>query len=124
MSKTKKFIPSILSGAGISVIIVLASVLILAMLLRFTKIPENVVYPVNQVIKLVAIFMGSFISVKGEKGFLKGMAVGSIGMALSFAVLCLVSGASFTPSALLDVLFASIIGGISGAIKVSAKKNS
>lgn len=60
------------------------------------------------------------ISVKGEKGFLKGLAIGLAATVLSFLVFGLIGGGlSFGWAILIDLVCGAVMGGLSGAISVN-----
>ena len=62
----------ILKGVGIALALSFLGVIILASVLRFTPLPDGVIYPANQTIKVVSAGIGALLFVRGEKGFLKG----------------------------------------------------
>ncbi len=121
MSKNKGFARQVFLGAGFSVIFLLLGILIFAILLRFTPLSEKSIYPVNQFIKLFAAFFSVLVAVKEEKGFLKGLISGALGMFFCYLILSLFCGFALFKGVLLDVVFSAIIGGIAGVIKVNAK---
>ena len=45
-------------GVSLAIIVCLAAVLIFALVIQFTGLPESVIMPVNQFIKVLAIFIG------------------------------------------------------------------
>lgn len=123
MSKNSNGIVSqSLKATIFSVITTLVGVLIFALILRFTTLSTSVVKPVNQFIKILSIFLGCFYCVYGNKGILKGLAVGiffSLCINLLFA---LFSGDNIAIGSLaLETLFCAIIGVICGVITVNLK---
>lgn len=116
---------SILRGAMISVSISLVLILLFALLIKFFNISQSFILPINQVIKIISIFIGTlfaFGKVK-EKGFLKGMLIGLIYTILAYSVFSILAGEfSFSLTSLTDMLFGAIIGGISGILVVNLKK--
>ena len=110
----------VLKGVLTAVLITLACVLVFALLLDVTGMSENVIKPVNQFIKLISVFLGTVLFVKGEKGWLKGLLTGLFSSLLSALLFGLISGgASFGISMLIDVLFGAAMGAISGVISVN-----
>ncbi len=110
----------VLRGVITAVLITLACVLIFALLLDVTGMSESVIRPVNQFIKVLSVFAGTVLFVKGEKGWLKGLLIGLISSLLSSLLFGLISGgASFGLSMLIDVLFGAAMGVISGVISVN-----
>ena len=78
------FLGQFIKGVITTVAITLVCVLVFALVLSLTDLGDGVIRPVNQFIKLAAVFCGVVISVKGEKGFLKGLAIGLAATVLSF----------------------------------------
>lgn len=114
----------IFKGSITSVSITLVLILIFALILRFVNIGDNFIMPINQLIKIISIFIGVYSALKfhKEKGWIKGMFIGIIYSVLSFVVFSILSSQLiFSISSLLDVLFAGIVGGISGVISVNIK---
>ena len=99
-------------------------ILVFALLIRFVNIPDSFISPINQIIKVICIFLGCFISLKKtNKGFIKGMFIGLIFTVLAFLVFSFIAGTfNFNLSILLDILFGILIGGISGIIAVNIRK--
>ena len=79
-------------GVSLAIIVCLAAVLIFALVIQFTGLPESVIMPVNQFIKVLAIFIGCFFSLRGSKGWLKGGLVGLIAGGLTFLLFALLGG--------------------------------
>lgn len=116
----------ITKGTLISLCVSLVLVLVFAFLLKFTNIPESIIYPINQVIKGLSIFLGVFISLKKSKelGLVSGLLIGFIYTMLAFLVFSLLAGAfKFDITLLTDVVFGAIIGAICGIICVNIKKS-
>ena len=110
------FLGQFIKGVITTVAITLVCVLLFALVLSLTDLGDGVIRPVNQFIKLVAVFCGVVISVKGEKGFLKGLAA----TVLSFLIFGLIGGGlSFGWAILIDLVCGAIMGGLSGAISVN-----
>ncbi|MBO5926195.1 MAG: TIGR04086 family membrane protein, partial [Clostridia bacterium] len=62
-------------GVIISLIFTLISILVFALILKIFSLNNNVIKPINYVIKVTAVFLGTFIAVKEEKGILKGFII-------------------------------------------------
>ena len=116
---------TILRGSFIAVSISLMLILGFALIIKFLDISENLIMPINQIIKIVSIFFGTlfaFNSFNKNKGFLKGFAIGVIYTVLAYLTFSILAGQfSFTLTSLTDMLFGGIIGGISGIIVVNIK---
>ena len=113
----------ILKGVGFALGFSFIAVIILANILRFTPLPEKVVYPVNQTIKVVSILLGTFFFVRGEKGFLKGGAIALMFTALSYLTFSAIGG-NFSLSAwiIIELFLATFAGVIGGAIAVNVRR--
>ena len=89
----------IVKGVALALCFSLLAAVVFANVLRATTVPDKAVYPVNQTIKIVAVSIGTLVFVRGEKGFIKGGAIGLLFTALSgvrrgfFAVLADIRGA-------------------------------
>jgi putative membrane protein (TIGR04086 family) len=102
----------------------LLSTVILAIVLLCTPLPDTVIYPVNQVIKALAIALGTISFIRGEKGFIKGGVVGLIFTALSFLAFSAIGGDfSLSWLILLETLLAVIIGALCGALAVNMRRD-
>ena len=113
----------ILISSVIAVSISLVLILIFALLLRFVNIDTGFIMPINQVIKMVSIFIGCLVGFKSNKynGFLKGLAVGVVYTVLAYLIFSLLSFSfNFNIAFIFDILCAMLIGGISGIIVVNA----
>lgn len=123
-TKKNVFLQSV-SGALTALSITLVLILIFALLIRFTSIPDNTIMPVNQAIKIISLFFGIFFALKKnrEKGFVKGLIIGLIYIILAYIVFSLLSGKfAFSPTNIIDVVFAIIIGGLCGIICVNIRR--
>ncbi len=124
----KKFsspiLANILKGSLIAVSISLILILLFAVLIKLTNIPDVAISPVNQVIKIISIFFGCFLCLKKlpQKGLLTGSFVGMLYTVLAFLIFSLLGGTfSFNLTLLSDIIFATIIGGICGIMAVNKK---
>lgn len=116
---------SIFRGSFIAVSISLMLILLFALLIKFLNINENLIMPINQIIKIVSIFFGVFLTFNffnKNKGFIKGFLIGIIYTILAYLIFSILAGKfSFTLTSLTDMLFGGIIGGLSGIIVVNLK---
>ena len=110
-------------GVSLAIIVCRAAVLIFALVIQFTGLPESVIMPVNQFIKVLAIFIGCFFSLRGSKGWLKGGLVGLIAGGLTFLLFALLGGFPSGLRILWDLLFCVGVGILSGIISVNLKKD-
>lgn len=114
---------SVIKGVFFTLIIVLAGVLIFAGVIKITSLSASVIKPVNQFIKVIAVFLGCFLSVRGRLGFLKGALIGVLGTVLIYLVFSLMGGdLSFGLSFVVDLIFGLTVGVVSGIIAVNVGK--
>lgn len=126
MSKTSDagFLLSVVKSVLISVVFVLIGVLVFALFIKIFGFTSSVIRPTNQVIKVLSLFCGVMLCVRGEKGFIKGATVGIFSIVLTYFLFALLGGEGlFNISFILDVIFGAVIGAISGVIAVNVKKN-
>ncbi len=131
MSKSKvkfKFnsplLASVLKGSFIAVSVSLILILLFALVIKFANIPDVAIAPVNQGIKIVSIFLGCFFALKKypQKGLLTGSLIGIIYTFLAFFVFSLLGGTiQFNFTIFIDIVFAIIIGALSGIFSVNKK---
>ena len=114
------FFGQIVKGLITGLAISLFGVLIFALVIDFASLGDGVIKPINQFIKLLAIFGGCAVAVKGEKGFLKGAIIGFSITAFSFLIFGLIAGSfgSFVVM-LIDLACGTVMGLLSGAICVN-----
>lgn len=132
MNKTKSkitdsgLIVKIIKGALCALSVSLVLILIFAFLLRFIAIDDEAISPVVQVIKGISILTGVLIALKSvsEMGFINGIIIGLTYTIVAFVCFSMLDGFNFEFSKTLlnDIIFGSIIGGISGIIAVNMKK--
>lgn len=117
---------NILKGSFIAVSLSLVLILVFALLIKFLNISESLIMLINQIIKIVSIFVGTFFTFNAyskNKGFLKGMIMGIIYTILAYSVFSILAKElSFTLTSFTDMLFGGVIGGICGIIVVNIKK--
>ena len=120
--ESKNFISSVIKAALLALIISLAGILLFAVVVKFTAPTETVIKTVNQFIKIIAVCIGCFLSVKGNAGLIKGAVAGAICTFLTYAVFSLMSGSPlFSAEMLIDLLLTAVVGGISGIIAVNVR---
>ncbi|MBR6736899.1 MAG: TIGR04086 family membrane protein [Clostridia bacterium] len=119
MFKSSSLLKGVLSSLAFS----LVCVLIFAMLSAIFSFGEKVILPVNTIIKILAVFIGTVISVSGEKGLLKGALTGALIVVLNYLLFSLIGGSlTFTLRFLWEILLGLVIGALSGIIAVNVKK--
>ena len=112
----------VVRGVIIAILITLLGVLLFAFLLSVTNLSDKVIKPVNQFIKLLSVFFACFLTIKEDKGFIKGGVIGIISSVLCLLIFALISGVFNFFTCLIDVICAFIMGGLSGVITVNVRK--
>lgn len=112
-------------GIGVAVVLTLALVLVFALFIKLFSIGSSVIMPVNQIIKLLAVFTGCFLCLKPGKSVIKGAIVGAGVIVFTYFLFAAIAGEiSIGWGNLLDLLFGAAAGGISGAICALVKGKS
>lgn len=115
---------SVLKGSLISVSVSLVLILVFALLIKFLNIPDSVIQPVNQAIKIISIFCGCWFALKNfpKRGFVTGALLGVVYTILAYLIFSVLSKTfSFDITLFIDILFALIIGAICGVFLVNKK---
>jgi putative membrane protein (TIGR04086 family) len=121
----KNNILSLLSGTILSVCVTLILILAFAFIIKITNLSDNLIFPINQVIKIISIFVGVLLTLRisKDKGFLKGILIGITYYILSFIVFSILQGDfSITMNNIYDLLLTSFMGGLIGIIVVNIRK--
>ena len=114
---------AVIKGVLTAVLISVVFSIFFAVVLRVAPVPDRVIYPVNQVVKVLAAFLGALFFVRGEKGWKKGLLVGILFFALSYVTFSGVGGTfSLSPLALAELLFTTLGGVIGGVIGVNLRR--
>ncbi len=102
-----------LKGTLVSMVFTVAAILLFALIIKETGIGDNVIAPVNQIIKIAGIMAAAYFAVKGmaEKQWLTGGFSGMMFILLSYLVFSLIEGI-FGNVALLfsDMLMGLLVG--------------
>lgn len=124
--KTKKaFWSQIIKGVLLATSVSLIGILIFALIIKFVGISSNLIMPINQVIKVISLFLGCFFALKTDstKGLLKGLIIGFLYTIFAYLLFSLLSTKfAFNLTLLNDILFGTLIGGICGIIAVNLRK--
>jgi len=114
------FLRSVIRGVIVAVGTSLALVLLFALILNLTGLSDAVIRPVNQFIKLISVFGGCLVAVKGDKGWLKGLIIGFVSTLLSILIFALLAGGfNGIVGVIVDLVFGAAMGAISGIICVN-----
>lgn len=123
-SKSRQNIIRILKGTLFSIIISLVLLLIFALVLTYTNIPETTIMPVTLIITGISILIGSMISTRKirKNGLLNGGTVGLLYIIFLYIVssLCFV-GFSITLNSFIMLAIGAITGIAGGIVGVNKK---
>ena len=119
----KSIIIDTLKSSIIALVITLLFVLIFGIILKFVDVPANIITPINQVIKVVSVLIGSLIGFKTKSGgAIKGCLTGIIYTVLSMFIFIIVGVKLNQSFNWIDIVFGLVIGAISGIIAVNTGK--
>lgn len=124
--RNTKGVGRLVRGLGVSILTTLVGVALFSLLMQWVKPSDGAIRVFNQVLKLLSIALGVWSAVGrgGEKGLMRGAAVGLGYMGLGVALYAILSGqqAAFS-SYLADLAMGIAGGGIVGMIlsNISAK---
>lgn len=121
----KNLLLSILSGTVVAISITLILILIFALVIRFCDINDGCIFPINQIIKVVSMFVGAVVFLKKhqQKGFLKGILMGITYYILSYIIFSILQGRfALSINNLYDFLLTTLMGGLIGIIVVNFMK--
>ncbi len=125
VDRKKNNIVKLLNGTIVAVCLTLILILLFAVLIRFTGINDKVIFPVNQIIKIVSLFVGTFIALKGlkEKGLLKGIIIGFAYYVISYLTFSILQGSfALNIANFYDLILTTVMGGLIGLIVVHMGK--
>jgi putative membrane protein (TIGR04086 family) len=113
----------IIKSVGISLVFSLFLSVAIACALRFFSVSEKVIYPINQGVKVLAVFVGCLAGVRGEKGLIKGVVAGLLFTALSYLTFSALGGDFSLSWWIVIELFLSLLSGaVGGAVAVNIRR--
>ncbi len=113
----------IIKGVGLSLAFSFLCAVVFASVLQLTALPDKIIYPVNQTVKVLSIVIGALVCVRGEKGWLQGLAIGALFAALSYlAFSALGGGFSLSWLLFLELALSLFAGAIGGVVAVNLKR--
>ena len=123
MPKTRKrTLLSLLKGLLIAVALTLVCMLAMAAALVYLQMGDRLLTVLNQLVKLLAIALGTCAAVPrgGSRGFLTGVEIVLLYMALGYAMYVLLGGGSFAVGNMLgEMLLGSAVGAVTGAVRAN-----
>ena len=123
-SKTKinGFGLTILKGSVYAVIGMLLGVLVFAIFVKLLYMSNGTIKVINQIIKGMAIAIACFLTVREEKGLVKGALIGLCGCVFTALIFSIMGAQSFfSVGLLIDLIMGVIVGAIFGIIAVNIK---
>ncbi len=113
----------VIKGVLTALAISLLFAIFFAVVIRVASVPEKVIYPVNQTVKVLAAFLGALFFVRGEKGWKKGLLVGVLFFLLSYVTFSAVGGSfALSPLAIAELVFTALGGVIGGVLGVNLRR--
>lgn len=123
MQEKATFISSVIKGVLTALIITLVGVLIFGFILKITGLSSIVIKSVNQFIKVISIFLSCSFCVRGQFGLVKGGIIGVISSVLTLLLFSLFGvGENVMQNFFVELIFALVVGALSGIIAVNVKK--
>lgn len=114
---------SIVKGVGFALAFSLLFSVVLAYVLRVSTISEKAVYPITQTAKVLCVFLGALTFVRGEKGWLKGGAIGLLFSMLSYLAFSAIGGDfSLSWLILFELFLTALAGAIGGIVGVNVRR--
>mgnify|MGYP004475656473 FL=1 len=114
-----------LKGSLISVCVSLVAILLFAFIIKLTGMSKGLIKVINQIIKVVSIFLGTFFILRktSQKGLFTGIIVGLLYTIIALVVFSILNGKfAFDITLLIDIIFGAVMGAICGAICVNIKR--
>ena len=127
--KEKYNIKTLLFDVFLSVILglifAMIGIVLFSVLLNYFDINSSLIIPINQCIKMLAVFLGCLIGIKEKKlGFVKGALSGALIILILFLIFSGMGGSVvFTKEIFYDIICGAIVGMIGGALAVNIKKD-
>ena len=110
---------SILKGLAAAISVTLPGMALIALAAVYANPGDGVILSINQVLKLTAIFAGTWRAVGpgGRQGLAKGAVLGLVYIALGYGVCAAWDGVMVTGAMLaLEFLMGMLLGGVAGAL--------
>ena len=76
----------------VSAIFTLAAVLVFALVVKLCSLGASVITPVNAIIKMLAVFAGCFLCIRGPRPVVRGLISGVITVAVTFFLFAAIAG--------------------------------
>ena len=119
---TKSRLETVLSlskGLLSAIALTLLGMTAIAALAVYLRASDALIRALNQLLKCLSIMLGTTVSVGrgGNRGFITGMALAIVYMALGYALSVLLGGNAFAVYGMLsEILIGAALGGVTGAV--------
>ena len=122
-SAIKRAVLDVLRGVIWSLIASMILVLVVSVIAKYTNMSVEVATALNQIIKVVALFVGILLGFRsGRWGLLLGLITGLLFTLTSFGIFSLISGdLDFEQITVFDFLLGLVAGAASGILVVNLK---
>lgn len=123
MKINKDDIMDVVRSVVFALAIAVVLVIIAALILQFTSMPDSAIMPINIVIKLLSLLGGTLLGIKSaSRGALKGIVIGAFTLLLSYFIFSAING-SMTESGItyIDAITMLISAVVAGVIAVNVK---
>lgn len=112
-----------LKGVGTALITTLIGIIVFGFIVKAATLGSSVISAVNQFLKVISLFLGCLFSAGNGRGLFKGLIIGALYTALVYLLFSLLfDGITFGGGFFIDLIFALVVGGLSGIITVNVKK--
>ena len=115
-ARKNTFLQSLKAGI-LSLVFSCIGVLLLALIAKLCNIGDNLLPIINQILKVVAVALGTALAVKDEKFLLKGIIGAVIFWLLSFALFAIMGGQFNFGQIALDLAIALVVATVVAIIK-------
>lgn len=120
MTKSRaQVLASILRGLLAAVALTLLLMAVIAALAVWLRISDGLLTALNQIMKLASILLGATVAIGrgGQRGFVTGMTLAMLYMALGYAAYVALGGNAFSTSQMLgEILIGAAVGALAGAV--------
>ncbi len=122
--QTDRPLLGIIEGVALAAVASVIAILLFALIVKTFGLSDAVIPPVNQVIKVLSILLGSWRAVKsGARGLIGGLAVGIAYILLGAGIYMMLEGAMSPIGVLLaDLALGAAAGAVSGILIANLMK--
>jgi putative membrane protein (TIGR04086 family) len=122
-SNNDSAIVGVVKGVGAALIATLFGIVILGFIVKSAAFSGAVIGAVNQFLKIISLFLGCLFSSGKGVGLIKGLIIGALYTVIVNLIFSLVlSVGIFDGKFFIDLIFAMIVGGLSGVVTANVKR--